>query len=91
MTTTQTTATTRLECDCTECAEHAARFNKSLPLAVNAPTAWLDGVAAKASSKIRGPRGYSKAFRHSTVQMGHEQSSISALMRTRTGVTPVEI
>ena len=85
MTATQTM--TRLECDCTECAKHAARFGKSLPLAVEAPTAWLDGIAA--ATKIRGPRGYSKGFRHSTVQMGHEQSAISRTMRERCGVTPV--
>jgi hypothetical protein len=89
MTNTATDATTRLECDCNSCATHAAQHGKTLPLTVEAPTAWLDSIAAKSTAKIRGPRGYSKSFRHNTVQIGHEQNTMANLMRQRTGVTPV--
>ena len=77
------TTTELITCDCTDCAEHAARFGKAMPLAVEVPSAWIEAVTAKSTKRL------GKSFRHDTVKIGHEHSAISRVMRERTGIVAV--
>jgi hypothetical protein len=74
----------RVTCNCEYCAEHAARYGKTLPLAVEVPARFTANLTRLKSG------AFPKSLRHTLVHQGHEQSSLSLALRTRSGITPVE-
>lgn len=82
MTTTTPTAET-VTCHCTHCTDHATRTGKTLPLTVEVPALFANGLP-------RGKRGgFSKMLRHNLVHMGHDSAAISRACRERNGIRPV--
>jgi hypothetical protein len=83
MTTTKAAdATERVTCNCEHCADHATRYGKTLPLAVEVPARFAANLSRLKSG------AFPKSLRHTLVQQGHEQSSLSLALRTRSGITP---
>ena len=73
----------RVECSCTECAKHAVRFDKTLPLRASIPT-------LTASRFLRTKSGaFTKSAKHDIVRTAHDQGTIWSHVRTTTNIRPL--